>query len=74
VSPLDNDYGTAIILQGGGALGAYELGVLKALYETRPGFKPAVVTGISIGAITTAVLAGPKAIRSKRSIGSGAKN
>jgi predicted acylesterase/phospholipase RssA len=39
VSPLDNDYGTAIILQGGGALGAYELGVLKALYETRPGFK-----------------------------------
>jgi NTE family protein len=40
VSPLDKDYGTAIILQGGGALGAYEFGVLKALYETRPGFKP----------------------------------
>jgi len=60
VSPLNNDYGTAIILQGGGALGAYELGVLKALYETRPGFKPAVVTGISIGAITAAVLAGAK--------------
>jgi NTE family protein len=60
VSPLDNDYGTAIILQGGGALGAYELGVLKALYETRPGFKPSVVTGISIGAITAAVLAGAK--------------
>ena len=60
MSPLNNDYGTAIILQGGGALGAYELGVLKALYETRPGFKPAVVTGISIGAITAAVLAGAK--------------
>jgi NTE family protein len=60
VSPLNNDYATAIILQGGGALGAYELGVLKALYETRPGFKPSVVTGISIGAITTAVLAGAK--------------
>jgi NTE family protein len=60
MSPLDNDYGTAIILQGGGALGAYELGVLKALYETRPGFKPAVVTGISIGAITAAVLTGAK--------------
>src|SRR5215210_3836124 len=60
VSPLDDDYGTAIILQGGGALGAYELGVLKALYETRPGFKPSVVTGISIGAITAAVLAGAK--------------
>ncbi len=60
MSPLNNDYGTAIILQGGGALGAYELGVLKALYETRPGFKPTIVTGISIGAITAAVLAGAK--------------
>jgi NTE family protein len=60
VSPLDDDYGTAIILQGGGALGAYELGVLKALYETRPGFRPSVVTGISIGAITAAVLAGAR--------------
>ena len=27
-------------------------------YETRPGFKPAVVTGVSIGEITAAVLAG----------------
>jgi NTE family protein len=60
VSPLDKNYGTAIILQGGGALGAYEFGVLKALYETRPGFKPSIVTGISIGAITAAVLAGAK--------------
>ena len=51
---------TAIVLQGGGALGAYEFGALKALYEKRSGFKPAVVTGISIGAITTAVLAGAK--------------
>lgn len=57
---LNEDYGTAIVLQGGGALGAYELGVLEALYETRPGFKPAVVTGVSIGAITAAVLAGAK--------------
>jgi NTE family protein len=60
VSPLDNSYRTAIVLQGGGALGAYELGVLKALYEERPGFKPAVITGVSIGAITTAVLAGAR--------------
>src|ERR671910_478342 len=49
-----------MVLQGGGALGAYELGVLKALYEERPGFKPAVITGVSIGAITAAVLAGAK--------------
>ncbi len=27
---------TAIVLQGGGALGAYELGVLKAIYDQRP--------------------------------------
>jgi len=60
MSPLNNVYGTAVVLQGGGALGAYELGVLKALYETRPGFKPAVITGVSIGAITAAVLAGAK--------------
>jgi NTE family protein len=51
---------TAIVLQGGGALGAYEYGVLKALYERRPGFEPIAVTGISIGAITAAVLGGAK--------------
>ncbi len=48
------------MLQGGGALGAYELGVLKAIYDRRPGFKPAVVAGISIGAVTAAVLAGAR--------------
>ncbi|MDP8929038.1 MAG: patatin-like phospholipase family protein [Actinomycetota bacterium] len=51
---------TAVVLQGGGALGAYECGVLKALYEQRPGFKPVAVAGISIGAITAAVLGGAK--------------
>lgn len=51
---------TAIVLQGGGALGAYEFGVLKALYEKRPGFKPVAVAGVSIGAITAAVLGGAK--------------
>jgi len=49
---------TAIVLQGGGALGAYEYGVLKALYEHRPDFQPVAVAGISIGAITAAVLGG----------------
>lgn len=52
---------TAIVLQGGGALGAYEYGILRALYEQRPGFRPAAVAGISIGAVTAAVLAGAKA-------------
>src|SRR3954466_2676000 len=51
---------TAVVLQGGGALGAYEFGVLKALFEERPGFKPVAVAGISIGAITAAVVGGAK--------------
>jgi NTE family protein len=50
---------TALVLQGGGALGAYEYGVVKALYE-RPGFEPDVVTGVSIGAFAAAILAGAK--------------
>jgi predicted acylesterase/phospholipase RssA len=54
------DYKTAIVLQGGGALGAYEFGVLKALYEHRPGFEPSAVTGLSIGAVNAAVLVGAK--------------
>jgi NTE family protein len=55
-----NDYRTAIAFQGGGALGAYEYGVIKALYEERRGFRPAAVTGVSIGAINAAVLVGAK--------------
>jgi NTE family protein len=56
----ENDYRTALVLQGGGALGAYEYGILKALYEHRPDFIPAVITGVSIGAINASVLAGAK--------------
>jgi NTE family protein len=48
---------TAIVLQGGGALGAYEFGSLKAFFE-RPGFQAHVVTGVSIGALSAAILAG----------------
>lgn len=55
-----SNYRTAIVLQGGGALGAYELGVLKAIYDQRPGFQPSAVAGISIGAITAAVLGGAR--------------
>jgi len=50
----------ALVLQGGGALGAYEYGVIKALYE-QPDFHLDVVTGVSIGAINAAVLVGAKA-------------
>ena len=52
---------TALSLQGGGARGAYEYGVLKALYMHRgPAFKPNVFAGVSIGAINAAVLVGAR--------------
>jgi len=49
----------ALVLQGGGALGAYAYGVIKALYE-QPDFSLDIVTGVSIGAINAAVLVGAK--------------
>jgi NTE family protein len=50
---------TGLVLQGGGALGAYELGALKRLYE-EASFEPCVIAGVSIGAITAATLVGAK--------------
>lgn len=50
---------TALVLQGGGALGAYELGALKALYS-QEGFAPDIISGVSIGGFSAAVLAGGK--------------
>jgi|SRR5579875_58211 NTE family protein len=49
----------ALVLQGGGALGAYAYGAIKALYE-QPGFSLDIVTGVSIGAINAAVLVGAR--------------
>lgn len=45
-----------LVLQGGGSLGAYHLGVYEALAERS--LHPQWVSGISIGAFTAAVLAG----------------
>jgi predicted acylesterase/phospholipase RssA len=47
-----------LVLQGGGALGAFEWGVIERLLEK--GIVPDVVSGVSIGAINAAVLAGSK--------------
>ena len=44
-----------LVLQWGGALGAYHIGAYQALHEL--GFEPDWVTGISIGALNAAVLA-----------------
>lgn len=43
----------AVVLSGGGALGAYEVGVLRVL-ETI-GLRPAIVAGVSIGAVNALV-------------------
>jgi NTE family protein len=44
------------VLQGGGALGAYQAGVYQALHEE--GMEPDWVCGVSIGAINSAIIAG----------------
>src|SRR5436189_2664967 len=46
----------ALLLQGGGALGAYQAGVYEALAEAE--LHPDWVAGISIGAINSAIIAG----------------
>src|ERR1700741_2056232 len=46
----------ALLLQGGGALGAYQAGVYEALAEA--GIQPNWLAGISIGAINCAIIAG----------------
>jgi len=47
---------TVLVLQGGGALGAYQAGVFEGMQEA--GLSPDWVTGVSIGAINAALIAG----------------
>ncbi len=47
---------TVLVLQGGGALGAYQAGAYGALAEA--GQLPTWVAGISIGAVNSAIIAG----------------
>jgi NTE family protein len=49
---------SALVLQGGGALGAYELGAARRLYQDEA-FAPDLIAGVSIGAITAVLLARP---------------
>jgi NTE family protein len=48
-----------LVLQGGGALGAYELGAARAIYSEGSSFQPEVIAGVSIGAISAVLLARP---------------
>ena len=55
--PCATEFGSiALLLQGGGALGAYQAGVYERLLEA--GVEPTWVAGISIGAINSAIIAG----------------
>jgi NTE family protein len=47
---------TVLVLQGGGALGAYQAGAYEALAIA--GHMPTWVAGISIGAVNSAIIAG----------------
>jgi NTE family protein len=47
-----------LVLQGGGALGAYQVGVYRALHEA--GVEPDWIIGTSIGAINAGLIAGNK--------------
>ncbi|UFX47576.1 patatin-like phospholipase family protein [Bradyrhizobium sp. 41S5] len=62
--PLPYDV-VALVLQGGGALGAYQAGVYEGLHEA--GIRPNWLAGISIGALNAAIIAGaPEAERITR--------
>jgi len=47
---------TVLVMQGGGALGAYQAGAYEVLHEN--GVEPDWIAGISIGAINAAIIAG----------------
>lgn len=56
--PLAGHGQISLVLQGGGALGAYQAGVYEALHEA--GIEPDWIIGTSIGAINAAIIAGNK--------------
>lgn len=56
IKPIGSRPRVALVLQGGGALGAYQAGVYQALHEH--GLSPDWVVGTSIGAVNAALIAG----------------
>src|SRR5262245_25490219 len=54
--PASYNKKVGLVLQGGGALGSYQAGVYEALASSE--YPPDWVAGISIGAITAAIIAG----------------
>ncbi len=54
--PTSDDH-LALVLSGGGARAAYQLGVLSAIAERFPELRIPILTGVSAGAINSAYLA-----------------
>jgi NTE family protein len=59
---IQQEIPVGIVLQGGGALGAYEVGVIEYLLEKRQQglIKIEIVSGVSIGAINATLLCGAR--------------
>lgn len=55
--PAQEDH-TALVLSGGGARGAYQVGVLRYIARRRPDMRFPILTGVSAGAINASFLAG----------------
>jgi NTE family protein len=55
-APLDSS-GLALVLGGGGARGAYQAGVLRAIARRYPDLSFPILTGVSAGAVNTAHIA-----------------
>lgn len=47
----------ALVMSGGGARGAYQVGVLRAIVKHFPEYTPPIITGVSAGAINAIALA-----------------
>ena len=56
-TPGPEGRGLALVMTGGGARAAYQVGVLRGVLRQFPAFAPSILTGVSAGAINAAYLA-----------------
>ena len=56
-SAAELNSGQALVLSGGGARAAYQVGCLRALSHALPNYRPQILTGVSAGAINASHLA-----------------
>jgi NTE family protein len=54
---MNDGPGLALVLSGGGARAAYQVGVLRYLAREFPDFVPDILTGVSAGGINAAFIA-----------------